>query len=175
MSRCVGGGGQQVGGLLGRGGHRLLDQDVLAGRERRLRERTVLVHARQHEHDVDVLAGDDRTGLVVGSVHAEPFGGCGPLGRVGVVAGDQPHPPLVGELGDEGRVGALEHAAESEDSDAQGHGVVVPSVGRVEAVGQGTPSARCHGNSRGSSRGCEGQANEKISARRGSLLQLGPV
>ena len=48
--------------LLQRGGHRLLDEHVPAGLERRLRERAVLVHARQHEHHVDVVRADDLVG-----------------------------------------------------------------------------------------------------------------
>ena len=50
----------------------------------------------------------------------------------------------------------------------------LPSGGSRQ-VGQGTPSARCHGNSRGSTGVARGSANEKISARRGSLLRFGPV
>ena len=45
---------QELGSLLERGRDRLLDEDVLARLERGLRQRPVLVHARQHEDDVDL-------------------------------------------------------------------------------------------------------------------------
>ena len=74
--------------LLEGGRHRLLDEHVLAGRKRRARERPVLVHARQHEHEIDVVALDHGLGTVSGpGSRPRPQAGRAALALVDVVDG----------------------------------------------------------------------------------------
>src|SRR4029079_4386506 len=53
---------EQLRCLLERGRHTLLDEDVLARLERCARQRPMLVHAREDEDDVDLVAPDHRLG-----------------------------------------------------------------------------------------------------------------
>ncbi len=105
-------------GLLERRRHRLLDEHVLAGRERRARERAVHRHAREHEDDVDVVALDHGLGARQAGVDAEPQTGRAALALVDVVDGGDARAAGRREALDHAHVGAVEDAAEPQHADA---------------------------------------------------------
>ena len=76
---------EELGRLPERRRHRLLDEHVLARLERGPRERAVLVHARQHEDDVDVGRADHRVGPAQLRVDVVVRGRAAPLRVVDVV------------------------------------------------------------------------------------------
>ena len=92
----------------------------LPARERRARERPVLVHAGQDEHDVDVVALDH--GLRAGQrrVETEAQPGCAALALVDVVDGGDARAAARREALDHAHVGAVEDASQPEHADPDG-------------------------------------------------------
>ncbi len=99
----------------------LLDEHVLAGGERGAREAGVLGHAREHEHDVDVVALDH--GPLVGEARIGARArrrGCA-LRGIDVPDRRDGDAALPGEPLDERHVRAPEDAAEAEHAEPDGH------------------------------------------------------
>ncbi len=112
---------EQLGGLVERGGHRLLDEHVLAGLERRLRERAVLVHARQHQHDVDVVRADDILGTAEVGIGVVVRRRATPLRVVDVVHGAHVRAARRAELLDHPSIRPGEDAAAADHAEPEAH------------------------------------------------------
>ena len=112
---------EELGRLLQRGGHRLLDEHVPAGLERGLRERPVLVHARQHEDDVGGL--DDVLGAAEVSIDVVVRGRAVPLGSVDVVHRADVDAAGGAEPADHGPVRACEDAPAADHAEPEAHAV----------------------------------------------------
>ena len=111
--------------VLERRRHRLLDEHVLAGLERRARERAVLLHAREDEHGVDVVVLADReVRRARRGVRSRRRGGGLALGRVGVVHRGDRDAALARQALDQGHVRRPEDAAAADDAEPDGHGAL---------------------------------------------------
>ncbi len=102
------------------GGHGLLDEHVLAGAQRRVGQRPVLVHAREHEHEIDVVALDHGLGSGQPGVDAEPPAGCAALALVDVVDRRDARSAGRREPLDHPHVRAVEHAPKAQHADPDG-------------------------------------------------------